>query len=179
MDTFDNEPDEPEYNYENDKYKYDEEDEKIQTGVKQWDQQYDESAINTKNFGLMDVQDPNNIYAMKKMRMIEGEEKFYLRQLIYAYNFLIYKEKLPLKEHDFNKLWKALQSVSFYTKKSPLGVLLAYYIYDPATYVNTKRFNSIMGEGVITANKLVPIDYMYKVSASDLVRYTKMYKGVF
>ena len=140
---------------------------------------YNQSDINIKNLGLAEI-DPTNVYAMKKQRMIEGEDAFFLRQLIYCYSFLKYKEKLPLQPVDFYKVQKALTIISFPTKKSPLGLLLAHYIYDQTKFINASKFKQIMGDSIeISGNTLVSIDYMYKVNASDLIRYVKMYHDIF
>lgn len=149
-------------------------------GVNQYLQTFDETAIELANFGLAQI-DTSNPHAMKRQRMIEGEEKFYLRQLIYAYKYLKYAEKLTIQESDFYKVKHFLNSIPFPTKKSPLGILLAYYMYDPKGFIKQDRFNKIMGvkpddkPPTVSANTVVPLNYMYKVYASDLIRYVKLF----
>jgi len=152
----------------------------IKQGVNEYKHAFDETAIELANFGLAEI-DTSNPHAMKRQRMIEGEEKFYLRQLIYAYKYLKYGEKLSIQESDFYKVKQFLTTIPFPTKKSPLGILLAYYMYDPNTFIKQERFNKIMGVKAddkppsVNVNTVVPLNYMYKVYASDLIRYVKLF----
>lgn len=155
----------------------------IKQGVNEYKHAYNETAIELANFGLAEI-DTSNPHAMKRQRMIEGEEKFYLRQLIYAYKYLKYAEKLPIQESDFYKVKQFLTTIPFPTKKSPLGILLAYYMYDPKTFIKQDRFNKIMDVKPnekppnVNVNTVVPLNYMYKVYASDLIRYVKLFHNV-
>lgn len=151
----------------------------LQQGVHEYGQMYNQSEINVHNFGLAEI-DTNNIYAMKKIRMIEGEEKFFLRQMIYAYTYLKYKEKFGLQPKDFYTIQKAIKKISFYTKKSPIGLLLSYYVYDKNNFINKNRFKQIMQSetGIIDVNKVVPLNYMYKVYANDIIRYVKLFHDI-
>lgn len=152
----------------------------IKQGINEYKHAYDETAIELSNFGLSEI-DTNNSHAMKRQRMIEGEDKFYLRQLIYAYKYLKYAEKISIQESDFYKVKQFLTTIPFPTKKSPLGILLAYYMYDAKTFIKQDRFNKIMGikstekSPTVTPNTVVPLNYMYKVYASDLIRYVKLF----
>ena len=152
----------------------------ITQGVNEYKHAYDETAIELANFGLSEI-DPSNPHAMRIQRMKEGEEKFFLRQLIYAYKFLKYSEKLSIQQSDFYKVKQFLTTIPFPTKKSPLGILLAYYMYDPKNFIKQDRFNKIMGvkendkPPTVSANTVVPLNYMYKVYASDLIRYVKLF----
>lgn len=169
-----------------DDYKYndDEDDIKIQQGVNEYLHTYNATAIELVNFNLAEI-DNSNPYAMKKQRMIEGEEKFFLRQLIYAFKYMKYTNevKFNIQEQDFYKLLKILKQVTFPYKKSPFGLLLAYWMHNPDSneFIKVDRFNKVMGlKGneklpSVNGNSVVPLNYMYKVYASDLIRYVKMF----
>lgn len=71
---------------ENELKNYDEYDESIEYDIPQFgfnDQQhtFNENEISLKKFGLADIP-MENIYNMRKLKLIEGETKFFLRQLI-------------------------------------------------------------------------------------------------
>lgn len=136
---------------------------------------FNETAIELHNFGLADV-DMSNPHAMRQQRLNEGEEKFYLRQMIYAFKFLKYREKIPLQESDFHKVRNLLvTSVPFYTKKSPLGMLVAYYLYNPKTFMHRDKFNKLMHTTMpVTPTTVLPFNYSMRVYAGDVVRYVKL-----
>ena len=54
-------------------------------------------------------------------------------------------------------------------------------MYDPKNFIKQDRFNKIMGvkendkPPTVSANTVVPLNYMYKVYASDLIRYVKLF----
>jgi len=163
-------------NDEGDDYKYyNEEDDNIKQGFKENQHAFNETAIELANFNLAEI-DTSNPYAMKNIRQIEGEEKFFLRQLIYAFKFLN-REQYKLQEWDFYKLLKILKQIPFYVKKSPLGLLLSYYLYDSKNFIKQDRFNKLMevsAKTQVKANAVVPLNYIYKVYASDILRYVKL-----
>jgi hypothetical protein len=143
---------------------------------KQKQNTYNESEINLHNFGFQDMQ-INNVYNMRKLKMIEGDERFFLRTLINAYNYLKYSEKILISVNDFNTLNNNLKNITFHTKKSPIGLLLAIYIYDKNKIINKEKFYKIfkVKENIkIDANTIVPINYIYKTYANDLIRYVKL-----
>lgn len=151
----------------------------IKQGVNEYTHMYNESDINIKNYGLAEI-DMNNPHAMKTVRRIDGEEKFFLRLMIYAYTYLKYKENIVLQKHDFDKIMSIIHPLPYYTKKSPLGLLLSYYMFDKNKFINMVKFKSVMkiNDGNIKANSVVPMNYMYKVYASDLIRYVKLYHEI-
>jgi hypothetical protein len=164
-------------NDEGDDYKYyNEEDDNLQQTFVENQHAYNETAIELANFNLAEI-DTSNPYSIKHQRQIEGEEKFFLRQLIYAYKYIKYTEKYNLQEWDFYKLLKILKQIPFYVKKSPLGLLLSYYIFDSKNFIIQDRFNKLMevsDKTQVKGNAVVPLNYIYKVYASDLLRYVKL-----
>ncbi len=141
---------------------------------------YNDSEITLAKFGLADLQ-IENVYSMRKLKLLEGETKFFLRQLINSYNFLKYHEKLNITHNEFNIVYANLKNMTFSIKKSPLGLLLAIYIYDKNTIINMDKFykiTKVKKGNPIDANLIIPINYIYKVYASDLVRYTKLYHKI-
>lgn len=153
----------------------------MKQGVGAYMHTYDATAIELKNFGLEDISidDP---YALRRQRIVEGEDKFFLRQLIYAYKYLRTNEKIPLQESDFYKIYKNITQVPFYTKKSPIGILIAYYLYDAQAFMKQDRFKRIMGlqagQGA-SADAIAPLKYASKVTAGDLVRYVRLLHELF
>ena len=113
---------------------------------------------------------------MGKLRLLEGETKFFLRQLVNCYRFLKFHEKLALTPFHFNAVYNNLPLMTFSTKKSPLGLLLAIYVYDKNNVINKTKFRQICKvKGIIDAHLVIPIVYIYKVYASDVVRYAKLF----
>ena len=164
-------------NDEGDDYKYyNEEDDNLQQTFNENQHAYNETAIELANFNLAEI-DTSNPYAIKHIRMVEGEEKFFLRQLIYAYKYIKYVEKYNLQEWDFYKLLKILKQIPFYVKKSPLAIWLAYSLFDSKNFIKQDRFNKLMevsDKTQVKGNAVVPLNYIYKVYATDLLRYVKL-----
>jgi len=152
----------------------------MQQNYKQAQATYNESEITLHNFGLENLP-TDNIYNIRKIRLTEGENKFFLRQLINSYNHLKYVEKLDISPSDFHIVNNNLKNITFYTKKSPIGLLLAIYIYDKKNIVNMNKFHKIakVKQGLpIDANLMIPINYIYKTYANDLVRYAKLFHDI-
>ena len=63
-----------------------------------------DDEISLTKFGLVDIP-LDNIYNMRKLKLLEGESKFFLRQLINSYRFLKYHEKLNITSLDFYKIY--------------------------------------------------------------------------
>lgn len=170
---------------ENELENYKEYDESIEYDIPQFgfnEQQhtFNENEISLKKFGLVDIP-MENIYNMRKLKLIEGETKFFLRQLINTYNFLKYHEKLNITPFQFNVVHKNLTNITFPIKKSPLGLLLAIYIYDKNNILDVNKFYQILKikqGSPIEANQIIPINYIYKVYASDIIRYVKMFHNI-
>jgi hypothetical protein len=138
---------------------------------------FNESAITLKNYGLMDMSF-DNIYTVQKLKLIEGEDKFFLRQLINSYNFLKYQEKINVAPHHFKTVYEHLKHIPFHTKKSPPGLLLGNYVYDKTKIINMDKLyaiTKIKKGGAIPANLIIPMTYNYKVYVSDVLRYAKMF----
>lgn len=170
---------------ENELKNYDEYDESIEYDIPQFgfnEQQhtFNENEITLKKFGLADIP-MENIYNMRKLKLIEGETKFFLRQLINTYNFLKYHEKLSVTPFQFTTVHKSLSEFTFPIKKSPLGLLLAIYIYDKNNILDLNKFYKILKSKPgtpIEANQIIPINYIYKVYASDIIRYVKLFHNI-
>lgn len=170
---------------ENELKNYDEYDESIeyempQFGFNEQQHTFNENEISLKKFGLADIP-MENIYNMRKLKLIEGETKFFLRQLINTYNFLKYHEKLNITPFQFDVVHKSLTNITFPIKKSPLGLLLAIYIYDKNNIFDANKFYKILKikQGTpIEANQIIPINYIYKVYASDVIRYVKLFHNI-
>lgn len=158
---------------------YDEEDssEIMQVGFLESQHMSKEDEISLIKFGLIDIP-IENVYNMRKLKLIEGESKFFLRQLINSYRFIKFHEKINITPSDFYKVYNTLDKMTFHTKKSPLGLLLGIYIYDEKNIVNMEKFYKItkVKKGTeIDAKLVIPISYIYKVYASDVVRYAKLF----
>lgn len=139
-----------------------------------------DDEISLTKFGLVDIP-LDNIYNMRKLKLLEGESKFFLRQLINSYRFLKYHEKLNITSLDFYKIYNNLNLITFPSKKSPLGLLLGIYIYDEKHIVDMDRFykiTKVKKGGNIDATLIIPISYIYKVYASDVVRYAKLFHSI-
>lgn len=158
-------------------FEYDVDETPLQFGYNEQQHTFNENEISLMKFGLVDVH-MENMYNMGKLRLLEGETKFFLRQLINCYRFLKFNEKLALTPLHFNAVYDNLPLMTFSTKKSPLGLLLAIYVYDKNNIVDMTKFRQICKvkrTAVIDAHLVIPIVYIYKVYASDVVRYAKLF----
>ena len=166
------------YNYKG--YNEDDSSEIMQIGFIESQQMNKDEEISLIKFGLVDIP-IENIYNMRKLKMIEGDANFFLRQLINSYRFLKYHDNLNITTLDFYKVYNNLDKLTFSTKKSPLGLLLGSYIYDTKDIVNMDKFYKItkVKKGYqIDARLIIPINYIYKVYASDVVRYAKLFHTI-
>lgn len=148
----------------------------MEMDYKQQQNTFNENEITLHNFGFQDIP-TNNVHAIRKLKVTEGDERFFLRTLINTYNYLKYSEHIVIPVKDFNTLNNNLKNITFHTKKSPLGLLLAMHIFDKPHFMHKDRFHKIFkvkDNEAIDANTIVPMNYMYKVYASDLVRYVKL-----
>ena len=71
--------------------------------------------------------------------------------------------------------------ITFPSKKSPLGLLLGIYVYDDTHIVDMDKFykiTKVKKGGNIEATLIIPINYIYKVYASDVVRYAKLFHSI-
>lgn len=151
-----------------------------QVGFLESQQMNKDEEISLVKFGLVDIP-IENIYNMRKLKLIEGDYKFFLRQLINSYRFLKYHEKLNIIPFDFYRVYNNLDKITFPTKKSPLGLILGIYIYDDKNIINMDKFYKItkVKKGAeIDARLVIPINYIYKVYASDLIRYAKLFHSI-
>lgn len=161
-------------------YNEDDSSEIIQVGFLESQHMNKDEEISLIKFGLIDIP-IENIYNMRKLKLIEGDAKFFLRQLINSYRFLKYHEKLNISTLDFYKVYNNLDKLTFSTKKSPLGLLLGIYIYDSKNIVNMDKFykiTKVKKGSEIEARLIIPINYIYKVYASDVVRYAKLFHTI-
>jgi hypothetical protein len=161
-------------------YNEDDSSEIMQVGFLESQQMNKDEEISLIKFGLVDIP-IENIYNMRKLKMIEGDANFFLRQLINSYRFLKYHDKLNITTSDFYKVYNNLDKLTFSTKKSPLGLLLGSYIYDNKNIVNMDKFykiTKVKKGSEIDARLIIPINYIYKVYASDVVRYAKLFHTI-
>ena len=166
------------YEFDNYEFNEDDSDNRFEVGYNQQQHMYNEDEISLQKYGLTDIP-IKNVYTMSKLKLLEGDAKFFLRQLINCYRFLKFHEKLNLTPYHFKTVYDSLPLMTFSTKKSPLGLLLAIYIYDKTTIINMDKFYQITKlKKNIEANYIIPIVYIYKVRAGDIVRYTKLFHNI-
>lgn len=147
----------------------------MEMDYKQQQATYNENDITLHNFGFQD--DKLDVHSFRTLKITEGEERLYLRLLIITYNHLKYAENIKITPVEFHTLNDNLKNITFHTKKSPLGLLLAIYLYDKTKFMDRQKFAKLFNvkeNTKIDGNTIVPIGFIFKTYANDLIRYVKL-----
>lgn len=127
-------------------------------------------------YGLKMYEDGTDIV---KIRKEDGEKNFFLREVIKSY--LKLKSEYHLDEGASVKFLYNLMfipDIPFLTRKSPPGLILATYIYDDNTVVNTAKFSQVCKTGGVPVSAYavipLPLGLDYRVQANMLIRYAKL-----
>ncbi len=129
---------------------------------------------------------------MARIRQEEGEDKFFLRQMILTYHYLQSRITVgKLKDADFEHIHdNILPRITFHTKKSPIGLLVAYYLYKPSkdsaitfdsklkSFVTQSDMDPKQPSKFISS-KVIPFgDYNYNTRWIDVFRYFKLFQNL-
>ncbi len=135
-----------------------------------------EGGITLRAYGLKD--DGVN---MARIRQEEGEDKFFLRQLILSYHYFrryVTTNKLTEKlgqigEEDFKHIHNnILPHMTFDTKKSPIGLIVAYHLHgrEKETFINDERWKQLLYPPDPVTKKLHPVMEDHKKHKKPLPR---------